>query len=117
MVWWLFFKKKPKEMLVGKLLLVSLGIFILSGTGYYIINQGGTGLALPVNTLAWGVMALLVLFIGFKVSAVSPPQHCRTDHSVAVCRPAGLSRAVWRFAVMDECRYYNAAPGSRAATL
>ncbi|AEF47903.1 O-antigen polymerase [Serratia sp. AS12] len=98
-------------MLMGKTPLVSLSIFLLSGTGYYIINQGASGLSLPVNTLVWGVMALLVLFISFRVApgkyrvtTVALPLFISGIAVLAIpllyAEPAGLSRAGWRVAAL-----------------
>ncbi len=77
----------------------------------YIINQGASGLSLPINTLMWCVMALLVLLASLRISsskyfititalplfisgiAVLTIPLCYAD-------PAGLSRAGWRMAAL-----------------
>lgn len=60
---------KGYRMVIGKASLVVLGIFMLLCTNYYVINQGANGLALPINSLAWAVMALWVLLIVFNLRA------------------------------------------------
>jgi O-antigen polymerase len=98
-------------MVIGNAPLVGLGIFMLSGTGYYITNQGANGLVLPVNTLVWAVMALLVLFIGFKVSAdkyrfttIALPLFIIGIAVLTIpllyADPCQLSRAGWRVAAL-----------------
>jgi O-antigen polymerase len=88
-----------------------LGIFLFSGTGYYIINQGAAGLSLPLNTMVWGAMALLVLFISLSIT---PAKYRITTTSLpyfifgiavlsiplSYADPAGVSRAVWRVAAL-----------------
>ena len=98
-------------MLMGKTPIIFLGMFLVSGTGYYIINQGGAGLSLPMNTLVWGVIALLVLFISFRIT---PGKYHITTTALPLfiigiavlaiplfyADPVGVSRAGWRVAAL-----------------
>lgn len=96
---------------MGKVLLTSLAAFMLPGANYYIINQGATGLALPVNTLMWSVMAWLVLFISlcmapnkYRITTTSLPFFIIGIAVLAIpliyADPAGLPRAGWRMATL-----------------
>lgn len=98
-------------MLMDKIPIISLGVLMLSGTGYYIINQGVSGLSLPVNSLVWAIMALMVLFVGlrvapgkYRVATTSLPLFIIGIAVLAIpliyAAPDGLPRAGWRVAAL-----------------
>lgn len=98
-------------MLIGKTASIGLSMLLLTGAGYYIVNQGAAGLSLPVNTIMWGVMAVLVLLTGLTVSAgkyrITTTALPLFIIGIAVLTiplcyadPTGLSRAGWRVAAL-----------------
>lgn len=86
-------------------------MLLLLGTNCYIINQGASGLSLPANTLTWGGISLLILWVGlhssqrrYRFSTTSLPLFLTGIVVLTIpllyVEPADLSRAGWRVAAM-----------------
>lgn len=100
-------------MLVGKLSLVGFCVLMLLWLSCYIINQGASGLTLPINSLAWVLIASLTSLVGlyiyisvgkYSITTTALPLFIIGIAVLAIplvyADPAGLSRAGWRAAAL-----------------